>query len=131
MTLLPTPSFMEFVNMPDLLDRVDDDLEFMRELFQLFRVEFPRLQIELQEAVSRKDLQQAAKTAHMLKGMLANLSIERPASAMEIVEHAAVDEDQSGTEDALIVFRGKVLSLLPCLDAYLNKPLLQEGSSES
>jgi len=54
MTLSPIPSFIEFVNMPDLLDRVDDDQEFMRELFLLFRVEFPRLQIELQEAVSRR-----------------------------------------------------------------------------
>jgi len=124
MTLSPIPSFIEFVNMPDLLDRVDDDQEFMRELFLLFRVEFPRLQIELQEAVSRRDLQQAAKTAHMLKGMLANLSIEVPASAMEIVEHAAA-------EDALIVFRGKIPNLLPCLDVYLDEPLLQEGSSES
>jgi len=116
--------------MPDLLDRVDDDREFVRELLQLFRVEFPRLQIELQEAVSRKDLRQAAKTAHMLKGMLANLSIERPASAMEALEHTAAEEDQLGTEAALVAFSGEILSLLPCVDAYMDEPLPQEGGSE-
>jgi HPt (histidine-containing phosphotransfer) domain-containing protein len=120
MTPSPTPSLLNLVNMPDLLDRVDNDCELLQELFQLFRVEFPRLQIELQEAVSSKDMLQTARTAHMLKGMLANLSLEGAAASVETLENMAALGDQPGTENALIVFDNEVVTLLPSLDAYLS-----------
>jgi HPt (histidine-containing phosphotransfer) domain-containing protein len=119
MTPSPTPSLLSLVNMPDLLDRVDNDCELLQELFQLFRVEFPRLQIELQEAVSSKNMRQTARTAHMLKGMLANLSLEGAAASVETLENMAAQGDQAGTENALIVFDNEVVTLLPSLDAYL------------
>jgi two-component system, sensor histidine kinase and response regulator len=121
MTPSPTPSLLNLVNMPDLLDRVDNDREFIQELFQLFRVEFPRLQIELQEAVSSKHMWQTARTAHTLKGMLANLSIEQAAAAVETLESTAAQGDQPGTEHALIAFNNEVAALLPSLDAYLDE----------
>src|ERR1700677_1642779 len=121
MTPSPTPSLLNLVNMPDLLDRVDNDREFITELFQLFRVEFPRLQIELQEAVSSKNMWQTARTAHMLKGMLANLSIEQAAADVETLESAAAQGDQPGTQNALIAFNNEVAALLPGMDAYLDE----------
>jgi HPt (histidine-containing phosphotransfer) domain-containing protein len=124
MTISPTPPLYELLNMPDLLARIDDDRELLQELFQLFRVEFPRLQVELQEALATKNMQQTVKTAHMLKGMLANLSFECAATAAETLEHMAVMEDQPGTERALVDFNSKVLSLLPSLNAYLAKQKL-------
>jgi two-component system sensor histidine kinase/response regulator len=121
MTPSPTPSLFNLVNIPDLLDRVDNDREFIQELFQLFRVEFPRLQIELQEAVSSKKMWQTARTAHTLKGMLANLSIEQAAAAVQTLESTAAQGDQPGTENALIAFNNEVAALLPSLDAYLDE----------
>jgi HPt (histidine-containing phosphotransfer) domain-containing protein len=119
MAISPTPSLLELLNMPDLLARIDNDRELLQELFQLFRIEFPRLHIELQEAVSSKNMRQTAKTAHMLKGMLANLSFEGATTAVETLEHTAATEDQPGTERALVDFNGEVLGLLPSLNAYL------------
>ena len=122
MTASPTPSLLKLVNMPELLDRVDNDRELLQELFELFRVEFPRLQIELKEAVSRNDMQRTAKAAHMIKGMLANLSMEGPATALDTLERMAIRGDQPGIESALAVFGGEVVTLLPSLDAYLAEP---------
>jgi hypothetical protein len=119
MTQLPTPSLLNLVNMPDLMDRVDNDCELLQELFLLFRVEFPRLQIELQNAVSKTNMRQTAKTAHMLKGMLANLSFERAAASVKTLEERAALEDRPGTECALNVFDNEVATLLPSLEAYL------------
>jgi HPt (histidine-containing phosphotransfer) domain-containing protein len=119
MTQSPTPSLLNLVNMPDLLDRVDNDRELLQELFQLLRAEFPRLQIELQEAISSKNMQQTARSAHTLKGMFANLSIERAAATVETLENMASQGDQPGTENALIVFNNEVATLMPSLDAYL------------
>jgi hypothetical protein len=118
--ILPTnPSLAQLINMKELMDRVDNDLDFLQDLFHLFKVEFPRLQIELQESVKVKNMHQTAKTAHMLRGMLANLSAECAATAVEVIEQMATKEDQRGAENALIVFNGEVVSLLPCVNAYL------------
>jgi hypothetical protein len=40
MTQSPTPSLLKLVNMPELLDRVDNDRELLQEIFELFRAEF-------------------------------------------------------------------------------------------
>ena len=122
MTPSPTLSLLSFVNMSDLMDRVDNDRELLQELFELLRAEFPRLQIELQEATSSKNMWQVAKTAHTLKGMLANLSIERAAAAVETLENMAAEGDHPGAENALIVFDNEVAALMPSLDAYLAEP---------
>ena len=95
MTQSPTPSLEKFVNMPDLLDRVDGDRDLLHELFQMFKEHFPQLHVELEDAITRKDLQRAAKTAHMLKGMLANLSVERAAAAVEALDDMASVKDQA------------------------------------
>jgi hypothetical protein len=130
MTESPTPSLLKLVNMSELLDRVDNDRELLQELFELFRVEFPRLQIELKEAVSSKDMQKTANAAHVMKGMLANLSFEGPAAAVGGLEHMAVMGDQPGTERALASFGGEVESLLPSLDAFLAEQMAQRSGLE-
>jgi HPt (histidine-containing phosphotransfer) domain-containing protein len=119
MTQSLTPSLLKHVNMPDLLDRVDNDCELLQELFQLFMVEFPRIKSELQDAVSRKNLGETADSAHMLKGMLANLSFEEAAKTMEELEHKAAIADQPGMDRAMAVFNSQTASLLPSLDTWL------------
>lgn len=119
MTSSTTSPLSNFVNIPDLLDRVENDRELLNELFLLFRTEFPRLQIELEDACSLKDMRRIVKAAHMLKGMLANLSFERAATAVEAIEQMAAKEDRAGIESALTAFNSEVANLLPSLDAYL------------
>jgi HPt (histidine-containing phosphotransfer) domain-containing protein len=115
----PISSLARYANLPDLLDRVDNDHEFLREILVLFRTEFPRLRFKLQEAVPGQDMQQTAGIAHLLKGMLANLSLERAAAAAGALEAMAAAQNRPGTEHALAVFDNEVVDLLPVLDAYL------------
>ena len=55
-----------------LMDRVDDDLEFLKETVTMLDEDGPVLLEELRAAVSARDATALVKSAHALKGMLAN-----------------------------------------------------------
>ena len=65
------------------------DRDFLREVLENFRQEFPPLNMALNDAVARKDLEQIQIAADTLTAMLANLSFTRAsASAMRIGQMA-------------------------------------------
>src|ERR1700692_4754311 len=77
------------VDLSELLARMDFDRELLREIFELFKEEFPKSRLLLADAVELGDLEQMRNRAHTLKGMLAGLSIvEASASAMRIEQMA-------------------------------------------
>ena len=68
----PNDAVLEkFVDLPDLLARVENDRELLAELFVMFQEELPGLQNTLHHAMDVGDLPEGAKAAHALKGMLA------------------------------------------------------------
>ena len=75
-----------FVDLPELLARVDNDRELLCELVKIFKEEFPCLLQSLQEAAARGDMQGVKVTAHALKGMLANVSLTRAAASAACLE---------------------------------------------
>lgn len=108
-----------FVDLPDLLTRVEDDRDLLRELFVIFREELPGLQGALNAAIDIGDLSQAAKTAHTLKGMLANMSMKRGATIAVDVEMAARSGHIAELKGTLASFDSEVAELLPALDAFI------------
>lgn len=54
------------------LDRLGGDLELLRECAQLFLAEYPGLLESIKEAVSTRDSQALQRTAHTMKGAVAN-----------------------------------------------------------
>ena len=108
------------LNVPELLSRVDNDQELLRELLQLFKDECPRLMQSLEEAVSRQEMKVVETTSHSLKGMLANLSATRAASAasrLEKLSHAGKRFELKGTlADLQSEVAALLLELETCLD---------------
>jgi HPt (histidine-containing phosphotransfer) domain-containing protein len=74
------------VDIPELLIRVDNDRELLRELLRIIREEFPCLLQSLQEAVVRGDMKGIEVKAHTIKGMLANVSFARAAATAACLE---------------------------------------------
>jgi HPt (histidine-containing phosphotransfer) domain-containing protein len=74
------------VDIPELLTRVDNDRELLRELLRIIREEFPCLLQSLQEAVVRGDMKEMEVKAHTIKGMLANVSFARAAATAACLE---------------------------------------------
>jgi HPt (histidine-containing phosphotransfer) domain-containing protein len=115
------------LNIPELLSRVDNDQELVRELLQLFKEECPRIMQLLEVAVSKQEMKAVETASHSLKGMLANLSATRAASAASRLEGLGRAGKPSQLKAEMTVLESEVAVLLPELDRCLevNKPLLK------
>ena len=107
------------VNFPELLARVENDRELLRDLLLIFKEDFPRHFQTLQEAVSRADSEQVSVVSHTLKGMLSNLSATRAAACAAALEHIGRAKDTPSFAKALVAFEHEALHLIPEMDTYL------------
>ena len=107
-------------NQADLLERVDNDQELLRELLTIFKEDFPRTLHSLDAAVAAGDFKRSATLSHTLKGMLSNLGGIRAAEAAAKLESmAASSNGKESLVEALNVLQQEAASLLPELDAYI------------
>jgi HPt (histidine-containing phosphotransfer) domain-containing protein len=106
-------------NLPELLVRVDNDQELLRELLAIFREDFPLTSRSLEVAVAAGDLKNAAAVSHTLKGMLANIGGTRASAAAARLEALASTGEKAALQDALDVLQCESATLLRELNAYL------------
>ena len=109
------------VNLAELLERVENDHELLQDLIAIFKQDFPRHLCSLKEAVAREEMKQVQSTSHTLKGMLANLAMDRASAAAAHLEGMGRSGVCAGLKDALALFEQEAASLLPELDAYLEE----------
>lgn len=106
-------------NLAELLDRVDNDQELLRELLNIFKEDFPRTVQSLESAVNAEDLKNAARLSHTLKGMLASLGATRAAAAAAKLEYLSSTGETASLEGAFNALETEAHSLLPELQAYM------------
>jgi PAS domain S-box-containing protein len=107
------------VNFAELLARVENDRELLRDLLLIFKEEFPRHFQALQEAVSRGDSVQVAAVSHTLKGMLSNMAATRAAACAAALEQIAHAKNTPSFAKALVAFEHETLRLVPEMETYL------------
>jgi len=107
------------VNLTELLARVDNDRELLRDLLSIFADEFPRHLLVLQEAVVREDAKEVATVSHTLKGMLSNLAVTKAAASAGQLEQQARAGNQSSLRQAFAAFEHDVQGLLPEMETYM------------
>ena len=112
-------SLEEYVDMPELLARVDNDRDLLAELFTLFQDDYPRLREALRGAADDGNPPQVERAAHALKGMLANLSIQQGAELAANVEAAARAGDARKIQQAMTAFHREEAGLLEAVGAFL------------
>jgi HPt (histidine-containing phosphotransfer) domain-containing protein len=109
------------VNLNELLTRVENDHELLRELVDIFKKDLPDLLQSLQKSVAREDMKNVEATSHALKGMLAGLSVTQAAATASRIERMGREGRMSGITDALTFLESELADLLPELDAYASK----------
>ena len=109
------------VNVAELLERVDNDAELLRELIAIFKIEFPRHLCALREAIGQGNLKDVQKSGHALRGMLANLGATRATLAAAELEQLGDSSDGMALKCALAVFESEAIDLLPELEACVTK----------
>lgn len=108
-----------FVDLPDLLVRVENDRELLAELFAMFQKELPSLHDALRHAMDIGDINQTAKAAHTLKGMLANMSIKQGALLAANIEAAARASDMPAIKVAFVAFCMEIANLSAAINTFV------------
>jgi two-component system sensor histidine kinase/response regulator len=101
----------------ELLARVENDRELLRELLEIFKDEFPRQLLSLREAVEAKDGTRVATAAHTLKGMLSNLTATQAATTAGRLEQMGRTGEAAEFAQLFSIFENDARSLLPQLEA--------------
>ena len=108
-------------NYAELLERVDNDQDLLRELLTIFKEDFPRTMRSLESAVAAADLKNASRLSHTLKGMLSSLGAARAAMGASRLEELAFAGDTISLRGAFDALQAQTASLLPELDAYMSE----------
>jgi HPt (histidine-containing phosphotransfer) domain-containing protein len=105
----------------ELLARVENDRELIRDLLAIFKEEFPRQLLALREAVEAGDGDRVATAAHTLRGMLSNLAATQAAATAARLEQMGRKKEILGFQEAFGAFENDANRLLPQLDACLTE----------
>jgi two-component system sensor histidine kinase/response regulator len=105
------------INFTELLARVENDRELMRDLLLIFRDEFPGHLQALRAAVDSMDGDRVTAEAHTLKGMLSNLAATLAADAAGRLEELGRNREVSKFQEACSSFEDVSKNLLLQLDA--------------
>ena len=103
----------------ELMERLDGDREFLRELLVIFRQD---LRVNLQkshEAIGNSDYEQLSRAAHTMKGMLRNLSMDVAGETAAALETASRESRGSDSKELLERLEKELEEILPEVEAQL------------
>jgi len=98
----------ELLNMVKLFERMEDDRELIREVFEVFVEEAPGRRVKFEAALAGADQTAMIMLAHSLKGASGTLMAEPLQKACYELEHAA----RTGDAARIAEFTPMVLDLL-------------------
>jgi two-component system sensor histidine kinase/response regulator len=106
-------------NLTELLERIENDQELLRELLNIFKEDFPQTMRSLQSAVNAEDLKNSSRLGHTLKGMLSSLGATPAAAAAAKLEALSSAGETASLEGAFNALEAEAHRLLPELEAYM------------
>jgi two-component system, sensor histidine kinase and response regulator len=71
----------DYINRKALNDRLDGDFDLLKELAELFLSDSPKLLDAIKEAILSKSAEKIGKSAHTIKGAVANFSADKAYNA--------------------------------------------------
>ncbi len=89
------------VNTQELMERIDNDVDFLAELLELFRRDYPGLMRTAREAIRKGDAVGLQRSTHTLKGALANLAAPTAARLSAELEAMGKQGELRDAEDGI------------------------------
>jgi HPt (histidine-containing phosphotransfer) domain-containing protein len=93
------------------LDRVGGDESLLREVVQLFLIEYPQLMAEIQQAVRERNANLLERSAHTLKGSLSTIGAEAAAASALTLEMMGRFSKLDGCEQGLADLQSSITAL--------------------
>lgn len=92
----------EVINRQELLNRLDNDLELLQDLIELFLEDYPARLQEIEQAVVSQNAAQLCSAAHTLKGSVGNFCAQDAYHAAFVLEKRGRENNFSGAQDDLL-----------------------------
>ena len=99
------------------LTRVGGDAELLREIAVLFLEDYPQSLAEIREALDRGDAHKIERTAHGLKGSVANFGAANAVSAAKQIENLGRAKQLEEVGAVLVTLELALATLRPELEA--------------
>lgn len=91
-------SSADVFDLQSVLDMVDGELDFVRDLVDMYLSNFPEQNDELRAAFAAGDAEKVRKVAHRLKSSTGNLGGRRAQAAVVELEYQAMDGQLDGAD---------------------------------
>lgn len=104
-----------------LLDRVDNDMEFLAETVEMLEEDGPDLLGQISAAIEASDSEALAVAAHTYKGMVANFCADSTVEAALKLEMMGKDGNLTGAAEAFAVLEGQARQLATALQDLLRE----------
>jgi CheY-like chemotaxis protein/HPt (histidine-containing phosphotransfer) domain-containing protein len=105
----------------ELLGRVENDRELLRDLPLIFKDEFPRHLHSLREAVESMDSDRVSAAAHTIKGMLLNLAAPHAAAAAAHLERLGRDGKASAFHKSFALLESEAAKVLLFVEVHMTE----------
>ena len=106
-------------NLAELLERLDNDQDFLRELLTIFRDDSRSNLQKARAALQARDLPELTRAAHTMKGMLKNLSMDCAAEIAYALETSAREERYEIAQASFARLEEALTTLVPEVEAQL------------
>ena len=102
-----------------LMERLEGDQDFLRELLAMFREDVRVNLGKFHAAIGIADYEQLSRTAHTMKGMLRNLSMDAAGETASKLEIASRERRESESKELLQKLEKELEGILPEVEAQL------------
>lgn len=103
-----------------LVEHVDGDVEFARQVANVFVDDCPRLLGELHAALNDNDSQKLKHTAHTMKGSVCYFACESATNAAEQLEQHGLDDDLTAARESLRDLEVALNQIMPVVTGFAN-----------
>jgi PAS domain S-box-containing protein len=115
----PSPELpQDILNRDTLLTRVEGDAVLLGQMAATFLQECPKHLSDIRQAVASRDSQALQRTAHALKGSVANFTARKATQAAQKLEMMGREGDLTKSEPALLELEGEIERLKPVLEGF-------------
>jgi len=105
----------QLIDAQDLVERFDGDVELLHQAYELFRLSYPKLLLQLREAVQRGDAGAVERTAHTIKGSVGNFGGAAAVEAAFTLEKMGSAGDLRHASSACETLESEIERLTPTL----------------
>ncbi len=111
----------EVFNKSELLEEIDDDLEFLAEMFEMLEEDAPALLVKIRDGFNKGEAETIWQSAHTLKSMVGNFAAQPSFDAAYQIETMGREGNLNDMEVAIVSLEAEVNQLIIALRELLSK----------